>query len=363
VESLGDILKAAREKKGYSHDYASRETNISGRYILALEQEDFSCFPGEPYILGFLKIYGAFLDLNAGELLSLYRAHKIQEQTVPIDQLIKGPPQLPRILGIIFIVLAVLGIAGAGVWFFLNRPKQPSTEFPAVRNPVEYPMNTGIFERRFYPGDTILVSLEGNDYKLVLTGLGETVSITTPLGVNILDMGQDTQLDLTGTGQPDLKISLADFSKNNANAGALLRFELESYPEVVSVPEITVSEISARTPGLQGAQVIFNSSNAYPFTLQALFQGYCLFRWEIIAERDRQGRNEQYFQRSDERSIQAQNGIRIGLSNATAVKLQIIGGGRTVPLELGIAGEVVVADIRWVRDEDNRFRLVLLRLD
>jgi hypothetical protein len=41
----------------------------------------------------------------------------------------------------------------------------------------------------------------------------------------------------------------------------------------------------------------------------------------------------------------------------------VIGGGRTVPVELGGAGEVVVADIRWVRDEENRYRMVLMRLE
>jgi hypothetical protein len=51
------------------------------------------------------------------------------------------------------------------------------------------------------------------------------------------------------------------------------------------------------------------------------------------------------------------------VSNATAVKLQVIGGGRTVAVDLGSAGEVVVADIRWARDDDGRYRLVLTRLE
>jgi hypothetical protein len=88
-----------------------------------------------------------------------------------------------------------------------------------------------------------------------------------------------------------------------------------------------------------------------------------MFRWEILMERDRRERNERYFQRSDELNIQAQNGIRIWVSNAQAAKFQVIGGGRTVPVEIGSAGEVVVADIRWVRDDDNRYRLIVARLE
>jgi hypothetical protein len=89
-----------------------------------------------------------------------------------------------------------------------------------------------------------------------------------------------------------------------------------------------------------------------------------MFRWEILMERDRRDRNERYFQRGDpELNIQANNGIRLWVSNAQAVKFQVIGGGKTVPIEIGIPGEVVVADIRWVRDDDNRYRLVVLRLE
>ena len=127
--------------------------------------------------------------------------------------------------------------------------------------------------------------------------------------------------------------------------------------------DLPVIPAEALSPGREPSTVIASTSNAYPFTLQAAFQGYCLFRYEILFERDRPGRNEQYYQRSEEISIAAQNGIRLGISNAQAVKLQVIGAGRTISLETGSAGEVVAADLRWVRDEDGRYRLVLIRLD
>jgi hypothetical protein len=88
-----------------------------------------------------------------------------------------------------------------------------------------------------------------------------------------------------------------------------------------------------------------------------------MFRWEILNERDRRDKNQRYFQRAEDLNIQAQNGIRIWVSNAQAAKFQIIGGGRSVPVEIGAAGEVVVSDFRWIRDEDSRYRLVLIRLE
>jgi hypothetical protein len=225
-------------------------------------------------------------------------------------------------------------------------------------------MNTDSLEQRLYKGDSILVPLGTTQYKLELSNLGEAVTITTPGGDVILDLSQKVNVDLNNDGVVELQITAADFVKNDSAAGAFLRFELKNdLAFEISPAQAEENSVLAGTPALAGATVIFSSPNPYPFTLQSVFQGYCMFRWEILFERDRRDRNEQYYQRSDELTIAAQNGIRVWASNAQAAKLQVIGGGRTVPLELGGAGEVVVADIRWVRDDENRFRLVLVRLE
>lgn len=175
----------------------------------------------------------------------------------------------------------------------------------------------------------------------------------------MLDLGQEVTVDLNSDGFGELRILAADFVKNDNLAGALLRFE-QGLPPQTAVADIPVETLSS---GNEALLVILNSSGAFPFTLQAVFQGFCLFRHEILFERDKQGRNEHYYQRSDEINITAMNGIRLGISNAQAVKLQVIGAGRTVPFEAGGAGEVVAAELRWVRDDENHYRLVLLRLE
>jgi cytoskeletal protein RodZ len=374
VESLGDKLRTARESKGYTYDQVSRDTNIAARYIEALEAEDFDKFPGEPYLLGFMRNYGEYLGLDSGEILSLYRTLKIQEQPVPVEQLLRSPSPAPRIIRNIIVALLITGAAGTGLYFFLRLPRDKAPAVLEVRAPAEYVMDGPVLERRFYQGDSVLVPLGVNQYKVELTDLGEAIALSAPGsapdGVLRLDLSQSVEVDLNMDGLMDLRITLADFMKNEPAAGALLRFDIENAPVGFeeTLPAVALTEAGetgspAPGPNLTNASVIFNAANAYPFTLQAAFQGYCMFRWEILAERDRRDRNEQYFQRGDELNIQAQNGIRMWVSNAAAVKLQIIGGGRTAPLEIGGAGEVVVADIRWIRDEDGRFRLVLARLD
>jgi cytoskeletal protein RodZ len=57
MESFGQILREAREKQGIDINKTERETSISKEYIVALEEENVSVFPGEPYLVGFLKNY------------------------------------------------------------------------------------------------------------------------------------------------------------------------------------------------------------------------------------------------------------------------------------------------------------------
>ena len=369
MESLGEKLKAAREARGVSIDQISGETNISGRYLEALEKEDFSPFPGEPYIQGFLKSYGEYLGFSADEVLSLYRALKIQEQPVPMEQLLKNPSPAPKIIGGIVIVAAIAAIAFGAVTYLPILLEKPPAPVQEIRMASEYALNADFLERRFYPGDSILVSEGSDNYKLIFASLSDAVTITTPGGPVMLDLGQEVTIDLNNSSISELRIIAADFSKNDSTAGAVLRFEQTMKPQgpietvTSGIPmEVTISEREAVTviyPGPTGAA----PASAFPFTLQAVFQGYCLFRYEVLFERDRPGRSEQYYQRSEEISITAQNGIRLGISNAQAVKLQVILAGRTYTFETGAAGEVVAADLRWVRDDDNRFRLVLVRLD
>ncbi|MCL2244451.1 MAG: helix-turn-helix domain-containing protein [Treponema sp.] len=368
MESLGEKLKNVRLEKELSFDQISRDTNISIRYLEALEAENFSVFPGEPYVIGFLKNYGAYLDLDVQKLISLYRALCIQEQPIPVEQLLRPRSKLPRIIIPVLLILIVLGAIGYGVYYLLFiREKKPVNNRPLSRAPSEYMMEGNYLERRLYRDDSILIPLYSSIYKLELVNLGEAITIRTPGGSVILDLSQEANIDLNSDGMPELRITVADFAKNNADMGALIHFtltdslslDMEGLRDITETTNTSSTIITTILP-VPNTSVY---SSAFPFTLQVNFQGYCMFRWEILSERDRAGTNQQYFQRNDELNIQAQNGIRIWTSNAQAARFQVIGGGRTVPVEIGTAGEVVVTDIRWVRDDDNRFRLVLVRLE
>ena len=366
MESLGGKLKEARDEKGLSIEQISRETNISIRYLEALESENFGVFPGEPYVIGFLKNYSSYLGLDVQKVVSLYRVLCIQEQPVPVEQLLKKTPEIPAFLIPVFIILVIIGGAGFGIYSLVKyRQNNPVVVTPAERTPIEYLMEGSSMERRMYKNDSLLVNIDSETYKVELFNLSETVTIRTPGGTEILDLSQEVILDLSSSGRPELRVTVADFAKNNPDMGALLHFFMFDTTVAAAAepePEIPFT-ISTAAASSTTTTVIPSSVNPYPFTLQVNFTGYCMFRWEILNERDRRDVNQRYFQRNAALDIAAQNGIRIWASNASAARYQVIGGGRSFPLEVGTTGEVVVAEIRWVRDEDGRYRVVLIRLE
>jgi hypothetical protein len=250
----------------------------------------------------------------------------------------------------IFGILAALGVAG--YYIFVKSTAEPAQK-SVIRLPMGYILGGSFLERRFYKGDTILVPIGGDQYNTELASMDDSPTLAFAGGSISLNLFGETDVDLNGDGIADLQVTLSDYDRRNPAAGALIRFayKLDSIPDTGLNP--------AAPQGIQSGTVIFTSTNTYPFTMDIQFQNYCMFRWEV----DRRERTERYFSRGDALSIPVQNTIRLWASNATAVTIELNGAGRKVTLNLGTAGEVVVIDLRWLQDNDGRFRLTQYRLE
>ena len=73
MSSLGEQLRAQREKKGISLEQAAADTRIREKFLKALEDGDYPSLPGAVYTRGFLRNYIDYLDLDSEELLLLYQ--------------------------------------------------------------------------------------------------------------------------------------------------------------------------------------------------------------------------------------------------------------------------------------------------
>lgn len=75
-KSLGDILRAARQKKEINLDQAEEETKVRVKYLRALEEGRYEALPGNVYALGFLNQYLDFLELDKAELTRRFKTER-----------------------------------------------------------------------------------------------------------------------------------------------------------------------------------------------------------------------------------------------------------------------------------------------
>ena len=76
METIGQILRNAREKRGLSIEDLEESTHIVAKFIRALENEDFASLPGEIYVKGFIKNLSDKLSLDSQLVLERYNLQK-----------------------------------------------------------------------------------------------------------------------------------------------------------------------------------------------------------------------------------------------------------------------------------------------
>lgn len=69
---IGDTLREARLRQGLTIKDVEDTLKIRGKYLQALEQDDFEVLPGATFVKAFLRSYATFLGLEADVLIAEY---------------------------------------------------------------------------------------------------------------------------------------------------------------------------------------------------------------------------------------------------------------------------------------------------
>ena len=139
MNTIGDVLRAAREAQGRSIEDASRATRIRGEYLVALEEEQFAAIGGDVFAKGFMSSYARYLGLDPTPMLERYRR---EIDTTGYDaRLLDRPGALRQRGGVpswlvwgfatAVLLFATLGIASA----LGGRTPAPAADPPVVAAP------------------------------------------------------------------------------------------------------------------------------------------------------------------------------------------------------------------------------------
>jgi len=152
VAELGTRLKEARLSKGYSLDDLQEITKIQKRYLVGIEEGNYSIMPGSFYVRAFIKQYAEAVGLDAEEILETYKNELPSTPNDQVSQSItnspsrrkvtKGPSNkmmeaMPKIIVALFIVVIIVVI-----WVLWQSKNSPGTSEENNSTPeIEYDTN------------------------------------------------------------------------------------------------------------------------------------------------------------------------------------------------------------------------------
>jgi len=79
LTTVGSVLRAAREKMGWSEDEIAENLHITKNYVRAIEDNHFEKLPAAVFAKGYVKSYALLVKLNPDDVMALYQAHDFQQ--------------------------------------------------------------------------------------------------------------------------------------------------------------------------------------------------------------------------------------------------------------------------------------------
>lgn len=124
LTELGSRLRLAREEKNLTLDELQNITRIQKKYLIGIEEGNYSVMPGKFYARAFIKQYAEAVGLQPEELFDEYKQEipmaydddlpeqlsRVQKRSSVSGGISKLLELLPRILVGIFVVAALVGI-------------------------------------------------------------------------------------------------------------------------------------------------------------------------------------------------------------------------------------------------------------
>ena len=234
-----------------------------------------------------------------------------------------------------------------------------------------YELNTTPYQKRVYKNDVLKFMANKVEVDVKVIGTKDYLSIETPVGIQVIELGEEVTLNIDKIDGADLGIFVSDVSKTDENRGAEIRmWSFDNSPIPKAVKEVEVAQVSEDDPNvtkaadlsqkqINGQIVLFEGNRAYPFTVDVSFRGASLFR----VCPDGKDYEENYYTTGSKVTKTVNNKIRLWMSNANAMQISVIGDGKTEKLEIGRPGQVMVKDIKWIKESDGRLKLVVLEVE
>jgi transcriptional regulator with XRE-family HTH domain len=116
LSDVGELLRAARQKRHVSLEQVADATRIKVGYLEAIENGDYRLLPGPAYTSGFLRNYAQFLGLHPDDVVQDYRALQPQPPSVvkPATRVLASGYDRQNRARLLWALLALAVLLGGG---------------------------------------------------------------------------------------------------------------------------------------------------------------------------------------------------------------------------------------------------------
>ena len=375
MEPLGLYLKQVREGKKLTIDKVIEDTFIMKKFIIAIEDDDFSSFPGEAYLKGFLRNYGEYLGLDPSDLISRYERIKMSEMPLPTELLIPKPKaffskMLLIILVVMLLVAAVVGIGAIAVVMrstvanaTVKTKEEVKTEKEKARS--EKKKNLLVKEKKKAQAETAednksrvftfeaeadnftvkkdeKISFKLDDektYSIWVSELEPTVILKSSADRQqfLIANGFTNKFDVNGDGKEDLEIVLSFWTDKNATIG-LKRIANSLWSDSSIDSEFFLPDT---------IEVIGEKASKSEISLMISFSEMAYLKYQI----DKNPEVEKTYKVGAVLELKANERVLLWMSDAGAVNADFSEYNKRVVL--GEKGKVDVKIIGWTKNNGN----------
>lgn len=294
LTELGARLKEARLAKGYSLEDLQEITKIQKRYLIGIEEGNYSIMPGSFYVRAFIKQYAEAVGLDPEQILTDYRSDIPMVQKEEVAQSFTKSPSrrkmasssnskmmeaMPKLIVALFAIVILVVITT----LYMQKAKTVPDAVEEPNKPIEYEQNPNSTQPKPVVTEEDDVKEDEEPEEPVQTE-PEVVQVISP-GVA---EGENTTYEVTGTDTLNVRVEVSGLTwVGIRNEQRQEQVEAKSYNagDVVEYDSTENGYARIRLGNSKVAKVYVNDEEL-PYTQDRTTQNIIL---KLVKEEEQQG--------------------------------------------------------------------------
>ncbi len=124
MDSFGEYLSRERELRGVTLEEIAKFSNISIRYLKAIEADDYDALPAEVFVKGFLRCYAESTGMDPSEVLLAYDSFAAKRRAEQgLDEELE-PEEKSNAKWFILLAIVIVVVASFLIFYFSTGEKK-----------------------------------------------------------------------------------------------------------------------------------------------------------------------------------------------------------------------------------------------